>query len=341
MTYYRLEKFIMLLRNSICSAVLLSTPYTFAGTPCSEQKDRFPEINQVYQSGDFRFFYSDQPKSKHFIPDQTDANKNKIPDYIENMAIQANTTAAALKQLGFKAPLETERYKNNAKTIDFVVQAMKSNGVAYENPISTQSENKQQQQCGLKINIRYNVEDFPGTWSIVTHELFHLYQYGYSQFKNPWYLEGMTNWLERVIRKENGEKYLTPLPSSKEELDKNVFKVPYNDLWHRLGYLATEDKGKLQLPSDLMSTQYTNGEPVFKDDIFNGWLFNLNVLKKLEASSLELSKQNNLDPYNWEEALQRSPENNKYILKAIQETMREMQIVETPEQQAFLEISVK
>jgi hypothetical protein len=331
----------MRLRKSTCGMLLLGSQYGFAGTPCIEQKNISPEISEVYQSGDFRFFYTDNSKSKHLIPDQTDRNKNGIPDYIENMAIQANATAAALKHLGFKAPLTSERYKDVANTIDFVVHAAKYNGLAFESPVSIQNGTKQQQQCGLKINIRYNLENFPGTWSIVTHELFHLYQYGYTQFKNPWYLEGMTNWLERLIRKERGNKHLSRLPKTAAELEKNVFSVPYNNLWHRLGFLAPQNNGQLKLPNEILERRYINGEKVFKDDLFYGWFFSLKILQRLEAESMQISKQNNLPPYNWEESLQRSKNNNKVILKAIQQTMREMQMDKTPEQQAFLAIHTK
>lgn len=331
----------MSLRKSTCSMLLLGSQYGFAGTSCIEQKNIFPEIKHVYQAGDFRFFYTDNPKSKHHIPDQTDNNKNKVPDYIENMAIQANATAAALKHIGFKAPLETERYKQTAKTIDFIVQSTKYNGLAYEIPVSIKDGTKQQQQCGLKIHIRHNLEGFPGNWSIVTHELFHLYQYGYTQFKNSWYLEGMTNWLERVIRKETGKKHLSRLPRTAAELEKNVFSVPYNNLWHRLGFLAQQNNGHLKLPSDIMDRRYTNGEKVFKDDIFYGWSFALKILQQLEAQSMLISKQQNIETYRWKESVQRSPDNNKLILKSIQQTMRDLNMNKTPEEQAFLAIHSK
>lgn len=329
----------MNLRHTAYTFVLFSAQYSFAGTPCIQPKVQQPHINAMYVYKEFRILYSNLKNSPHFIPDQTDLNKNKVPDYVENIAIQASATTQALTALGFMHPLQSPRYKDQAKSIDITIKAIPGNGLAYELPqISKAAKQLNQQQCALNIVIRHNLENFPGTWSLITHELFHLYQYGYTQFKNPWYLEGMTNSLERLIRKNVGNKHTQRLPQSTSELKKQVFSVPYNHMWHRLGFLAQQNKGKLPLKNTLLQAYYSNGDKVFRDDVFYGWLFIRKFLENAQARSLKISQSEGLEPYNWPEARQRSVENNVVLLHELQNTMRDMNMIQTKEEKKFLEL---
>lgn len=52
------------------------------------------------------------------------------------------------------------------------------------------------------------------------HEMFHLFQYGYSFIANPWYLEGLTGAMAPVFDLKNGQHIYTsaPLPATNTEL---------------------------------------------------------------------------------------------------------------------------
>lgn len=311
----------------------------FVNTKCSATIRVPKNINQVYIKNEVRIFYTDKITSKHALLDWKSTNQNQIPDYIENIAIQATTTIDTLSYLGFLHPLMSDRYRDRAHYIDIYVRNIGTkNGIAYEKPLY--NYHGHQSGCGLSIYLNPQLEGFPDRWTVVCHEIFHLYQYSYAQFKNRWYLEGMTNCLERLMREGKGEKYLTPLPSTKDELEKNVYNVPYTHIWHRLAYLAkhTNLAENLPLPISLLERCYTDGTPVFKDCDFNGYIFMRRFLENLNISSLRISKEMNLSPYAWTEKLQRSAEFSPVILKTIQETMIELNMNQSKEEKAFLKL---
>lgn len=297
------------------------------------------DLDQVYTSGQFRILYSTRAGSPHAIPSHKDSNKNKIPDYVENVAIQANATTEAFGYLGYIHPLQNQRYKDQAHYIDIHIKGMDRNGLAFENPqYNAYLSKDKNQKCALSIALRHDLENFPGTWSLVSHELFHLYQYGYAQYKAPWYLEGMANWGERIIRRTVDRKHLTPLPSNQAEFKANVLQKPYNDLWHRLAYLAEKNGGKMPLPKKLLQRRYTDGSIVFRDDQLNGYIFMRHFFENLQARSNATSRSLKLNPADWPEKIQTSQDHSSVILAIIQQTMIEMGMNQTAEEKAFLKL---
>ena len=190
-----------MIKNLLIATILFTPTLAFSVEVCRVTNDSFPTLDSVYKSGKFRVYYSTNATNADYIQDQTDVNNNQIPDYVENVAIQANATADAFTYMGYKHPLESDRYNGAVDFIDIHIKAIKGNGVAFESP-SFASQNKaiKEGKCSLGIDINNNLGVFPGTWSVVAHELFHTYQYGYNQFKKTWYMEGTANWGERVIR---------------------------------------------------------------------------------------------------------------------------------------------
>ena len=311
-----------------------------AASICNTPKSTLSALDRVYKSNQFRIYYSSQVDNEHYIPDQTDLNHNQIPDYVENIAIQANATTDALTVLGFKHPLQSARYKNVAHYIDIHVLKMSGNGVAYELPSHWINKASKENKCALLLVIRHNLEGFPrNNWTTVTHEIFHLYQYGYSQFKGRWYLEGMTNLMERLLKQgAQGGNGLTPLPSTSSELEQKVYNVPYNHLWHRLAVLSDQTDGQLSLPKSLLNRTYLDGSKVFKDDKLKGHAFIKTVLENMDTMGHQLSKENNWDQYNWAETAQQAPSNRAYMLNMIQKTMHQFEMNQTLEQQNFLKL---
>ncbi|WP_288500345.1 hypothetical protein [uncultured Acinetobacter sp.] len=311
-----------------------------AAVTCGTSSSTLPNLNNVYKSGEFRIFYSSNSSNVDYIPDQTDANNNNIPDYVENVAIQAVATTEALTSLGFIHPLNSERYAGSAKFIDIHLTALNGNGIAYENPSIFFNKPTKEGKCALNIYIRNNIESFPGNyWTTVTHEIFHLYQYGYNQFKGSWYLEGMTNWAERVLRLgAQGGDGLTPLPNNQDSLTTNVYNIAYNQLWHRLAVLSDNTNGQLSLSPNLVNRTYIDGSKVFKDDKLKGYLYIKKTLENLKIKSDQISIQNGWNPHNWDENDQTNPANRPYMLKAIQDSMLQFGMNQTVEEQKFLHL---
>lgn len=309
------------------------------GTPAST----LPTLDSVYKLGEFRVYYSNNSSNVDYIPVQTDVNNNNIPDYVENIAIQAKATTDAFTALGFIHPLNSDRYNGAAEFIDIHLLTMTGNGVAFENPSIYINKPLKEGKCSLQMNVSNNLSSFPGNyWTTVTHEIFHLYQYGYSQFKGGWYLEGMANWAERVLRlgTQGGNSTLPMLlPSTQAELTTNVYDVAYNNLWHRSVVLADTTTGQLNLPSELLNRTYTDGTKVFKDEKLKGHAFIKKALENAKIKSDQLSVQNGWDPSNWAEADQVNTNNRPYMLKAVQDAMLQLGMNQTTEETNFLNLN--
>ena len=261
-------------------------------------------FNQMYKKDEFYIFYSTLSASPHRLKTLKDLNNNKIPDYIEDLATQAIASREIFKAAGFRHPLQSPRYQN-VENISIFVQDLKGNGIAYEVP-AVHPNLKHHMPCSLVMHISIDLKDFPGNyWTTVTHELFHLYQYGYTQFKNTWYLESLANWSERALRIDlsTGTKNLPALPKNTLQLNKEVISKGYHHMWRRLAVIESQDR--LVIPPHLQDMHYTNGSSVFKDNEWRNTSLVLNVMQNLEHTSLNMSKQRKWHPYNWKEADQR------------------------------------
>lgn len=311
-----------------------------AAAPCLSSTSTLPSVDSVYKSGKFRIYYNSNPENENYLSDRTDLNNNGIPDYVENMAIQANATTEALTYLGFTHPLDSNRYRGVAQYIDIHLIKLNGNGVAFEMAQNFINKPIKEGKCSLTLHIRNNLEGFPGNyWTTGTHEIFHLYQYGYNQFKGGWYLEGMTNLMERLLRQgTQGGNGLTQLPSTQAQLESDVYDVPYNQLWHRLAVLSDNTNGQLNLPSELLNRKYIDGSKVFKDERLKGHLFIKKILENMEKKTDQLSVVNGWDKYNWAEVNQTISENRSYIIKVVQETMYDLDMDKTQEEKNFLNL---
>lgn len=321
--------------------VILLFNFCHASSPIKKVTNNSINLEKVYEIENIRIFYSLNKNSINYLKNNADTNFNNIPDYVENIAIQANRTLEVFNYLGFINPLQTTRYKDVTKFIDIhlINTRGKGNGAAFEMPTSWLNVKNKNNKVALWILIRNDIENFPGSyWTTVTHEIFHLYQYGYNQFKGGWYLEGMTNWSERALKLGvAGSNYDQQLPQTQEELDK-VYNTSYNHLWHRLAVLSDKTDGTMKLPQSLLNQTYVDGSKVFKDDKLRGYKFMKRILENLAIASNEISIQKNRNPYHWAEKDQISKLNRPVILKAIQHTMHEFGMNKTSEEKNFLQL---
>ncbi|MDH6150486.1 MULTISPECIES: hypothetical protein [Paraburkholderia] len=283
-----------------------------------------PSLTEKYEleGSGIRVFYTRSGDNQ--IVDQTDVNSNGVPDYVENVARQAAAARKAFNLLAFRDPLESARYRA-ASYIDINLGNISGNGLAYSEPSSYSAVPQRGDACSIRIDISSRLDKFPGSWSVVSHELFHLYQYGYMGFKRSWLLEPTANWAERVIR--TGSLYpapdvAQPLPASMTEMQSRVFtqSFPY-DFWSRLASFMDEADEVMHLPNALRYATYTDGTSIFKDDYIRGLAFLSTVLQSLEAESTIVSSLNDWPPYRWG-ANQSSASHDVRILKVIQRAVR-------------------
>src|SRR3989344_4234663 len=91
-------------------------------------------LDKRYVSEGLRIFYTLNKNSPDAVADLTDTNINGVPDYVENISIQFNTSRKALNRLGFRDPLQSPRYKGVASFIDIHIRNIANHGSALEVP---------------------------------------------------------------------------------------------------------------------------------------------------------------------------------------------------------------
>lgn len=298
------------------------------------------KLNNVYIYDTVRVFYSTDKNNVDAVANLTDKNKNNYPDYVEDIARQIVITRAALNDLGFMDPLRSPRYKAyGVQFIDVHVRKLDGNGLAFDEPVIYGNNPLKKGACTLHISLANNLNDFPGGWTVASHELFHLYEYGYTMFKASWFLEGLAAWSERVIRlgalRSNG---LAPLPADAKQMNDQVYTVPYNFLWDRLSYLSETYKDKnIAVNPAIVDRTYVDGSKIFRDQKLWGVKIIKSVLESMAAESNAVSNEKGWSRFTWTEAEQKNPANNPRMLNAIQRAVSP-HLGQSPEVDNFLKL---
>ena len=158
-------------------------------------------------------------------------------------------------------PLNSPRYREEAKFIDVNVGSL---------PLSTIFNPEKVKGNGSAgdavVNYHRGFDDPSGGVGVLTidiskrlstenlspaHELFHLFQYGYTAFKNAWFLEGTARWIESAFRKGGGTPEMLPLTPEDQT---KLFTMSYNagGFWNKLAR-PDDSQGKLELPVELQT----------------------------------------------------------------------------------------
>ncbi len=274
----------------------------------------FP-YDHVFVYGCFRIFYTldggvNSPK------DLTDRNDDGVPDYIESMIYKLETARLLLTEsCHLKDPLASGFFHGKgAKYFDVYIRDIpKENGIASSTIYNDKHEilaGSPFEGMSLKISLHRNLIPKTGT---PLHELFHVFQYNYSQFNNPWFMEGLGRWSQRIITESSGKE--ETLPSSISELNELLNKSHEAEyFWNRLSSLC-DDRGTFVIPNQLRKN----------DEIAN----NIRPGAKLIKAVLENTEQECrliqgktrskilAGLAYWPREEKKSPDNNKHIFRAI------------------------
>lgn len=142
------------------------------------------------------------------------------------------------------------------------------------------------------------------------HELFHLYQYGYTHFKNPWYLEGLAASMEFYFRNGLALAESESLPKTTAEIN-SLLKRSYSAkvFWNKMLQSCLDET--MLVKFDAQSLHPTGGR--------SNWLKAL--LEALAVQDEKAAKDRGLNPVRWPEKEQRSGSNHLYILQGIQNSL--------------------
>lgn len=279
------------------------------------QQDRV-SLDRRFVCEEFRVYYS--VTGPHALPaaDQLDGDRNGVPDKIQNIALQLVTARRCyVEVLGLRHPLESPRYKGRVKFIDVNVWALQGkNGMAGDAIVNYHRLSDPPE--GVEVLTIDLSAKLPARNLSPAHELFHVFQNGYTLFKNAWYYEGTARWSEDLLREGVGQA--GALPGTSVELE-NLFKLSYDAsrFWQALAR-AVDPKGRVSVPRDLRAICYRGSEkPIVEDDVFHGAQLLKALLEELDRADDVVSRENALNPLDWPESRQRSPENNRAIWNAV------------------------
>ncbi len=295
------------------------------GEPRPEWQRRRAALDRMHPAGEFRIFYA--VGGPDALPERADVNSNGVPDRVENIALQLVTARSLyVDVLKLRPPLESPRYAGRARFIDVHVAtppfrpgAKRQNGQAGDAIVNYRRPCDPAGGVGaLTIDI---ANDLPPANLTPAHELFHSFQYGYTLFKNAWFLEGTARWSEHALRRGVGR--VEDLPATPEAV-RRLFEASYDaaGFWNGLA-AALDPDGRMRLPDALRTATYVGGTPrVIGDDTLNGADFMRRLLEALDRADDVVSKAEGLDPLDWKEARQKSPANHASIWAAVIETLR-------------------
>ncbi|MBJ3815948.1 peptidase [Shimwellia pseudoproteus] len=267
-------------------------------------------LDQQYRAGDFRIFYANSGPDALLNTD--DSNHNKVPDSIENIAIQLAAARYFYSTiLGLRFPLKQPIFHNARQVNVYVMALEKGHGSAFDKVANDTMGDGQRTGCGIKIVINRTLDPLQNVTP--AHELFHLYQYGYAVFKQKWYLEGMARWMENPFKPSaQNTRYLAdPGPCQ------NNYPLSYQaaDFWasYSQNYFPAA-----RFDKKAEHWQYLNGNPVFHNNIFPGGRFLKPFFEQLAIASQQQSAQINTANIYWREQQQRAAQYNDVICAVVQ-----------------------
>ena len=258
----------------------------------------------------FRIFYNLNGDDK--TPKNIEYKTNDlIPEYILQILKSFHVAYELyIKKLNLLNPLEKGIYfEKSAKFIDIlIVDIPVQKGLVASELIDNSSYFNDEILKGKSIKIFLDRNLITNTATPI-HELFHVFQYNYSNFNNMWFMEGLARWAQNLTHKR--EKKFEKLPSTFEELEVLLNKA------HDAEYFFRELISKVENQAEF-----------------------LKIL--LENSSIAMNKmQEKYKISSWSKEDKKSFSNNIYLLEAIVNTIETLQTTHQDELERFLEITKK
>ncbi|HEX4878588.1 MAG TPA: hypothetical protein VFV39_01980 [Limnobacter sp.] len=271
--------------------------------PVLAQTKQATWYDHVAVQGVFRVFYAVQ--GEHAIPAE-DGDANGVPDRVDDVLVQLAAADWLFNtQLGLVPPLQQPRYAR-AKAIDVQIKRFeKGNGLAFDE-LSAAKPPTLVMRIGAHVDAKNNVTP--------AHELFHLYQYGYTSFKTKWFTEGMARWMEKPFTRRANFGH-PPAPASCQDLAGMAYNA--SGFFEQLAVRqAPPAPGQARLV-DVPNFVYSDGSPAIRDRAVHKflparlWLDRAATLVAQEAERLGLPHGT------WPEDLQRNPQFDRPLCEAL------------------------
>lgn len=212
------------------------------------------------------------------------------------------------KNLGLIEPLKGEKFRH-AQFIDVHLLPMTERmGESGDSVVTYQYRQFPSPTSALTISISSRWQ--PGNLT-PEHELFHTYQYAYTYFKNPWFLEGLARsvqgWFnpekEQAQVKVQGQMLPSDIAALNALLHMSYTAAPF---WTRLRWLCDPSCEVAPSQKIEITKKAACGAPFIKD-----------VLEKFRVADQQAAIARGIKTNQWTEKEQRASENNSWMLGAL------------------------
>jgi hypothetical protein len=288
-------------------------------------------LRNVYVQGGVRVFYN--VDGDHKIPNQDDRNHNNVPDLIEDIALHAALSRGIFNANGFPDPLLSPRFSASdyidVNLVDFSIYrpaAINNRGFAFSGQYKSTASALRGPKCSLEIvlntaapNFLLHVKDF-----LIPHEVFHLYQYAYAEFKQPWLHEGLAKWAERATQNRtlfDSANDRVPLPDHRSAFLQTVIKNPNpyatQRFWVSLLSSTNFPNDACQILPDWRQLKFTDGSPVIRSAGWHGCITVQKLYATLQQRALHISITKGRKPFGWSESQRRNSACDREIIEAL------------------------
>lgn len=294
-------------------------------------------LKHIYIQGGIRVFYNID--GSHKIPNLSDKNRNNVPDLVEDVALHTALSRGIFNASGFRDPLLSPRYLASdyidVELVDFsLYRSTVSNnrGFAFSGQYKSTSSIFRGEKCSLMIVLNTVAPNFEALTKdfLIPHEVFHLYQYSYTEFKQPWLHEGLAKWAERATQNRSSfdsESRRTPLPDSKDSFSQAVLQHPNpyatQRFWASLLSAANFPDDECRIPPEWRKLTFTDGSPIIRNTNWHGCTAVQKFYSTLQQRTMHISAANGRIPFEWSESQRRTPACNFEIIGALRQTIEQ------------------
>jgi len=312
------------IRSQVIVCLIFSTCSLQAEAGWKTQREA---LDQHLLQGDFMIYYTLKGENAFPLLVSPPQGKKHTMEMLGSLAAQISQASSFFnEQLGLVPPLRNARY-SGVRSIDIHILKLNDKmGDTGDAPIVYRYKHFAGKSPALTISLS-------SQWSppnlTPIHEIFHAYQYGYTYFKNSWFLEGMARSLEKAFK--SGEVPTESLPRGDEQLQQLMARsYGAYKFWNRLLYLCD---ASCSGSSPVMAWK---GESYIPRTRFCGGGLIRATLEQYQVMDKEAARVRGIDRNNWPENEQRSDKNNPFLLRGLHKAIESQCALRgNPELEAF------
>jgi hypothetical protein len=263
-------------------------------------------LDQRLIQGEFRIYYTLEGENAFPLDVPLPQRKERAVAMLGSLAAQIGQANRFYhEQLGLAPPLGGARYRD-VRSIDVhIIKLEGKKGSTGDEPIIYRYRHFEGASPALTISL---TNQWTPPSLTPNHEVFHAYQYSYTFFKTPWFLEGMARSMEKAFKK--GEEVRTePLPRDYGQLQQVMARSYGADVfWNRLMALCD-----VQCSGSTPAGAWKIGNYVPHGRLCGGGLVRA-VLEQYRTLDKGATRLRGIDSNDWPEEEQRSERNNPFLL---------------------------